>query len=73
MGRGVGERAQQARRRAPAARGVPPRRRGLRAALPREGRGVLGGDPQDRRRPETFADYPALMDFFIFVHLFERS
>jgi len=67
MGRGVGERAEQARRRVPAARGVPPRRRGLRVGLPHEGRGVLGGDPEGRRRPETNADFPALMDFFIFV------
>lgn len=61
---GFVQRSGEARRRVPAARGVPARRRVLRASLPLEGLGGLGWAAEDRRRPEADADSAALIDFF---------
>lgn len=64
------QRSGEARQRAPETRGVPARRRVLRARLPLEGRGVLRRASEDRRRPETDADSATLIDFlFVFLRI----
>lgn len=76
-GVGAGEEEEEDER-APEARGAVARDRVLRARVAFQRSGVLGRPPEDGRRPEISADFPALIDFvslfdFLRMHLPETA